>query len=104
MDRTNEGSVVRLKAIYPDLSGIVIFPRFDIQHVLSLAGAGYLLPAGITRFTVSPRALHVNYPLEELAAEKPLEEKNEALQRWVQERIARKGVRYYAEATFLFDE
>jgi len=104
MDRTNERSVVRLKGIYPDLSGIVIFPRFDIQHVLSLAGAGYLLPSGITRFTVSPRALHVNYPLEDLAEDKPLEEKNESLQRWVQERIARKGVRYYAEATFLFDE
>jgi len=53
---------------------------------------------------VSPRALHLNYPLEELAADRPLEEKNEALQRWIQERIARKGVRYYAEATVLFDE
>jgi hypothetical protein len=82
----------------------VIFPHFEVENVLELAGAGYLLPAGTTRFTVSPRALHLNYPLEELAADKPLEEKNADLQRWIQERIARKGVRYYAEATFLFDE
>jgi hypothetical protein len=104
LDRTSEWSVVRLKAIYKDLSGLVIFPRFDIDQVLKLAGAGFLLPTGITRFTVSPRAMHLNYPLSELQANKPLEEKNAALQTWVQERIACKGVRYYAEATYLFDE
>jgi len=82
----------------------VIFPRFDIDHVMQLAGAGYLLPTGVTRFTVSPRALHINYPLSELQVDKPLEEKNAALQAWMQERLARKGVRYYAEATYLFDE
>jgi len=48
--------------------------------------------------------LHVNYPLAALAADEPLEEKNAALQGWLKERIERKGVRYYSEATFLFDE
>ena len=104
MDRTNEWSVVRLKATYPDLCGLVIFPHFEIQQVLSLAGEGCLLPAGITRFTISPRALHLNYPLEAVIADKPLEEKNSNLQRFIQERMAHKGVRYYAEATYLFDE
>jgi hypothetical protein len=104
LDRTSDWSVVRLVGTYKDLSGLVIFPRFDIQQVLSLAGQGCLLPPGITRFQVSPRALHLNYPLEALAADQPLEEKNAALQRWLQERIERKGVRYYSEATFLFDE
>jgi L-serine kinase (ATP) / ParB family transcriptional regulator, heme-responsive regulator len=104
LDRTNGCRVDALKDIYPQLSGLVIFPHFEVRDVLNLASAGHLLPAGITRFTVSPRALHVNYPLEELAADIPLEEKNAKLQDWIQERIARKGVRYYAEATFLFDE
>lgn len=104
LDRTSDWSVVRLVAAYKHLSGLVIFPRFDINQVLSLAGQGCLLPSGITRFQVSPRALHVNYPLEALAANQPLEEKNAVLQRWLQERIERKGVRYYSEATFLFDE
>lgn len=104
LDRTNAVEIVGLESIYRDLSGLVIFPHFEVENVLELAGAGCLLPAGITRFTVSPRALHLNYPLEELAADKPLDEKNADLQRWIQERIARKGVRYYAEATFLFDE
>lgn len=61
-------------------------------------------PPGITRFTISPRALRVNYPLDELSANKTLEAKNEVLQHWVNERIARKGVRFYAEATVLYDE
>ena len=104
LDRTNEWSVVRLKAIYPDLCGLVIFPHFEIHQVLSLAANGCILPAGITRFMISPRVLHLNYPLEEMAMEKPLEEKNAALQRFIQVRIADKGVRYYAEATYLFDE
>jgi hypothetical protein len=104
LDRTSDWSVVRLVAAYKNLSGLVIFPRFDVKQVLSLAGQGCLLPSGITRFQVSPRALHLNYPLEALAADEPLEEKNTALQSWLQERIERKGVRYYSEATFLFDE
>jgi L-serine kinase (ATP) / ParB family transcriptional regulator, heme-responsive regulator len=104
LDRTNVRQVDLLVNIYPGLSGLVIFPHFDVVDVLELAGAGYLLPAGITRFTIAPRALHINYPLSELAADKPVEEKNTALRQWIQERIARKGVRYYAEPTFLFDE
>ncbi len=104
LDRTNVRQVDLLANIYPGLSGLVIFPHFDVVDVLELAGAGYLLPAGITRFTIAPRALHINYPLSELATDKPLEEKNAALRQWIQERIARKGVRYYAEPTFLFDE
>jgi L-serine kinase (ATP) / ParB family transcriptional regulator, heme-responsive regulator len=104
LDRTMARDIHELEDMYPDLSGLIIFPQFKIQDVLVLAGQDYLLPTGITRFTVSPRALHVNYPLYELAADKPLEEKNEALQRWVQTRINKKGVRYYAEPTFLYDE
>ena len=52
----------------------------------------------------SPRALRVNYPLDELSSNKSLLDKNGALERWVNERVARKGIRYYAEATVLFDE
>jgi L-serine kinase (ATP) / ParB family transcriptional regulator, heme-responsive regulator len=104
LDRTMARDVRDLEDVYTNLSGLIIFPQFKIRDVLRLAGAGYLLPTGITRFTISPRALHVNYPLYELAADKSLEEKNNDLQRWVQSRINKKGVRYYAEATFLFDE
>jgi hypothetical protein len=104
LDRTNVDEISSLLDLYPTLSGLVIFPQFKINEVLKLAGKSCLLPTGITRFTVSPRALHVNYPLYELAADKPLDEKNAELREWIQRRLAAKGVRYYSEATFLYDE
>lgn len=104
IDRTNHQDALLLSEIYPLFSGLVIFPRFEIRDILCLAGQGCLLPSGITRFTISPRALHINYPLTELESQRSCEEKNEALQRWLKERLDHKGVRYYAEATFLFDE
>jgi hypothetical protein len=104
LDRTNIEDVYALAKLYPTLTALVVLPPFRIEEVLYLASEGYMLPTGSTRFTISPRALHVNYPLDELAADKSLEEKDSFLQNWIQERITHKGVRYYAEATFLLDE
>ena len=104
LDRTSQTRIDSFEGIYPDLAGLVIFPRFDIESVLNLAGKRSLLPTGITRFTVSPRALHLSYPLHELSSGKPLPYKQAFLEEWLQERVKNKGVRYYAEATFLYDE
>lgn len=104
LDRTSQTLVDSFKAIYPNLCALVVFPSFKIKTVLKLTGQNILLPTGITRFTVSPRALHLNYPLHELSSGKPIEYKEAYLQHWVQERLKNKGVRHYAEATFLFDE
>jgi hypothetical protein len=104
LDRTGQTDIEFFRDIHMNLTALVIFPRFDVKMVLDLASQGNLLPAGITRFTVSPRALHVNYPLHELSSAKPLAYKETYLQRWIQDRIKNKNLRYYAEATFLFDE
>ena len=104
LDRTSEWSVVRLKSVYESLCGLVVFPKFEIKQILSLAGRGSLLLTGITRFTVSPRVLHLNYPLGAMSADGSLVDKNHHLQEFLQSRVTQKGVRYYAEATYLFDE
>ncbi|MFZ5922879.1 MAG: hypothetical protein ACOYY3_17690 [Chloroflexota bacterium] len=104
LDRTSQTLIESFRKIYPDLTALVVFPRFRINTVLKLAARNIVLPTGITRFTVSPRALHLNYPLHELSSAKPIEYKEAYLQRWVQERVKNKGVRVYPEATFLFDE
>ena len=104
LDRTSQTLVDSFKKIYPDLTALVIFPRFKISTVLKLAAQKIVLPTGITRFTVSPRVLHLNYPLHELSSGKPVEYKEEYLNEWVGERVKKKGVRLYTEATFLFDE
>lgn len=103
-DRTRDTDISKFNNIYNNLCALVIFPPFKPQETLDLCKDGHLLPAGITRFTISPRALRVNYPLEDLASSKSLEEKNRSLEQWIQERIARKGVRHYSEPTVLFDE
>lgn len=104
LDRTSQTLIESFRKVYPDLTALVIFPRFKIKTVLKLAGQGIVLPTGITRFTVSPRALHLNYPLHELSSCRPVEYKEAYLQQWVEDRVKKKGVRHYAEATFLFDE
>jgi hypothetical protein len=104
LDRTSQTLIDTFKNIYPDLTALVIFPSFKIKTVLKLASQKVVLPTGITRFTVSPRALHLNYPLHELSSGKPIEYKEAYLSQWVEERVKKKGVRLYSEATFLFDE
>ena len=46
----------------------------------------------------------LNYPLDELASNKSLEDKNQTLKHWLQERVSCKSVRFYAEPTVVFDE
>ena len=104
LDRTSQTLIDSFRDIHNDLTALIIFPRFKIRTLLKLAGRKIVLPTGITRFTVSPRALHLNYPLHELSSGKPIEEKRDYLRRWVEERVKKKGVRLYSEATFLFDE
>jgi len=46
----------------------------------------------------------VNYPLADLQADLSLAEKNHRLDEWVRAKLAAKALRYYPEATYLFDE
>jgi len=104
LDRTNQTTIDSFKHIHHDLTALIIFPEFKIKTVLKLAGRKTMLPTGITRFAVSPRALHLNYPLHELSSGKPVEYKEAYLNKWIDERVKKKAVRLYSEATFLFDE
>jgi hypothetical protein len=103
-DRTLFTDIRTLDRLYKNLTAIVIFSRLEINDVCSLCSSGYLLPAGITRFIISPRVLRLNYPLNKLRSDKSLEEKNCILERWVRLRLKQKAVRFYAEATIMFDD
>ena len=89
---------------YENLAGLVVLPIFKLTEVFKVVEAGLLMPPGITRFTIAPRALHVNFKLEELADGGCIEDKNFELNRYLRSCLALKRVRFYAEPTVLFDE
>jgi hypothetical protein len=93
-----------VKQLYPEMAGLVIFPRYDTSEVLELAQDGELLPAGLTRHLIQGRALRLYYPLSELKSKDSLEEKNARLRTWLLQKLSTKEVRFYGETTYLFDE
>jgi L-serine kinase (ATP) / ParB family transcriptional regulator, heme-responsive regulator len=90
--------------LYPDLTGLVIFPKYEAAEVLTLARDGELLPTGLTRHLIHGRALRTNYPLSELRSSESLEVKNQRLQEWLQRKLGSKEIRFYGESTYIFDE
>jgi hypothetical protein len=103
-DRTQIEDLDKIPGMYNDLAALIIYPSFSIQDVLHFTEQGKLLPAGVTRFSVAPRALRINYPLGNLAGEGTSEEKQAALDDFIKERMNLKGVRVYTEPTVLYDE
>lgn len=89
---------------YPDLSLMIVFPRYTPSEVTRLALNGAKLPMGITRHLIGGRAIGVNVPLERLGSGETLEEKNAWLQNWLLTKIHERKVRFYQEPVFVFDE
>ena len=89
---------------YPDLSMVIVFPCYTPSEVTQLALNGAKLPMGITRHLIGGRAIGVNIPLERLASDESLEEKNAWLQKWLMQKIHERKVRFYQEPLFVFDE
>jgi hypothetical protein len=104
-DRTMIEEIEGVDGYYEKLAGLIIYPQFKISEVIRFCQEENLLPAGITRFIVSPRALRVNYPLDKLANNRQsIEDKRHDLHRYIQDRMEKKGVRIYTETTVLYDE
>jgi hypothetical protein len=103
-DRTMLEDINNLDGLYEQLAALVVYPQFRIEEVIEFCRIGRLLPAGVTRFIVSPRALRVNYPLRNLCGDRSLEEKRDILRTFIQDRLNKKGVRIYTETTVLYDE
>jgi len=94
----------RIRLSAGEASVAVVFPIHTKDDLVALAQVGAVLPAGITRHIIPGRALRVNAPLDLMHEDRPLDEKQAWLDAWLRARRADRGVRYYAEPTFLFDE
>lgn len=91
--------------LYEDSIALVVFSPYQQEDIIAAARYEALIPPGISRHIVHGRALHVNYPLAKLRDQHTgLATKNQELIRWLQHRLANRQVRYYAEATYQFDE
>ncbi len=102
--RANSHHLPALLPYYDDVAALVVFPRFTPAEIVDLARVGACLPAGITRHLIPRRALRINLPLEVLASDESLEQKNAWLVQWIKQKVTSKAARYYEESTFLFDE
>lgn len=91
--------------LFPDAIALVIFPHYKPSDIIAAAKYRAYLPPGISRHIIQGRALKVNYPTSILRdSTVSLEEKNVNLTTWIQHKLADRQIRYYAEATYQFDE
>jgi hypothetical protein len=91
--------------LHPDGNALVVFPDYTSEDIIAAAKHHAYLPPGISRHIIQGRALKVNYSLDTLRdTSTNLSEKNQQLLEWMQQKLARRQVRYYAEATYQFDE
>jgi hypothetical protein len=103
--RVTADNLADLLPYHDGVAALVRFPRYTRDEILHLASNGHKLPTGITRHVIPGRALRVNLPLLALMDEgRTTEQKNEWLQTWISHKLACREIRYYQEATFLFDE
>ena len=102
--RTALSDNAQIWSLFPSGIGLVVFPDFSSDDIIAAALHGAYLPPGISRHIVQGRALNLDYPMRALREDLPLQAKNDALQAWLREQYASRGIRYYAEATFQFAE
>lgn len=104
MYRVAHTDLERLLAEHGRLGALFAFPHFRTDEIRQLGLGEVKLPMGITRHIIPGRALRINIPLAILEKDEPLESKNAWLERWMQQHMAERHVRYYQEPVFLFDE
>lgn len=104
VSRTLERNPDSVFAANREFTAVAVFPHFSVEQVLLAARSGQLLPAGVTRFIVPGRVLHLDVDLEWLASDKPIEEKNRELHQQLEDREQRGEIRYYREPVYLLDE
>lgn len=102
--RTAELDLPTLINQNPELSAVVVFPVFTPEDVIHFALNEAKLPMGITRHIIHGRVLGLNVPLDLLASDRSLSEKNVWLQDLIRKRFRRHNVRTYEESTIVFDE
>ena len=102
--RTTEIDLCTLAQQYPELTAMIVFPRFKPQEILEIASNGNKVPMGITRHIIVGRVLGLSIPLKMLSDEQLLAEKNAWLEEQIRQRLRANKVRLYQEPVYVFDD
>lgn len=103
-DRVSYINLNHLRKHYPNFETLLTFHRFSKEEFIEIVNARKRLPAGLTRVFLPKRALGLNVPLEILKSQLTVEDKNRWLQQYILHMVQNKTIRFYREATFVFDE
>lgn len=105
LQRTNLDDLEAIWHLHPTGQAVIMFRPYSPVEILQSAAQNTPLPPGVSRHIVHGRAIRVNYPMDRLRdTTVSLEQKNAVLLDWMREKVAQRQVRYYAEATYQFDE
>lgn len=105
LQRTTLTSPAEVWPLHPTAIALFAFPTFSPNDIVAAAREKAYLPPGISRHIIQGRALRIHYPLAWLrTAQLSLADKNRQLHEWIEAKLARREIRYYAEAAYLFDE
>jgi hypothetical protein len=104
VNRSPDPRVEAVTSRFPDWAVIVEFPTLIVDDVMKAAVGNDLLPAGITRFVVPERALHLNVPLQLLDSGRSVAEKQLELDDLLEKRARAGRIRRYEEPVFILDE
>lgn len=104
VNRVIESDLDTVPLRFPDWTTIVEFPRLTIGDVMKAALGEDRLPAGVTRFVVPDRALRVNTRLSLLRLPGSQAEKQEQLERLLEERAQAGRIRRYPQSVVIYDE
>lgn len=98
--RTTDPRVVA----HPDAAAVVEFAPLTTDDVFGAVRDGQRMPAGITRFVVAGRVIHLNAPLDPLRSDLSVDELSAWLAGLVAGRRADGRVRHYPESVFVLDD
>lgn len=105
LNRTTITEPNEIWPLYPSAIALVVFRRYEPADIISAARYKAYLPPGVSRHIVYGRALRVNYPIAALRDQNThLDAKNQELSIWLENKLANRAVRFYAESTYQFDE
>ena len=104
VERTLLSDMSRLKAQFPAIQAVAIWPQFKPAEVFDASTAGEFLPAGLTRFVIPGRILRLNAELGRLKKDESFVDKLTWFNQFLAEKLTRSRLRYYQEPVILLDE